>query len=343
MERRFLGRRSEQLPARRPERSTKPSQDSGLEISILGYGLMSLSQTYGVSEDAESLETIHAALDVGINFLDTAEIYGMGHNERLFAEVLEMRRNDIVVATKFGLELGDDGMRANGRPKNVRRAIEGSLKRLGIETIDLYYLHRLDPDVAIEETFGTMARLVGEGKVRALGLSEVNADTLRRASKEHPVAALQSEYSVFQRAPEAEVLETCRDLGITFVAFSPLGRGFLTGTLRSAEDLDARDLRRHSPQLAAENLDANLEVVDAFTALAREQEVEPGQLALAWALSQGVVPLFGTRRSERVRTNSMATKVKLDAALLARIDEIAPAGAITGSGIPEAMEKLKQK
>ena len=343
---------------------------SGPEISILAYGLMSLSHTYGPSEDAESLETIQAAIDEGITLLDTAEIYGMGHNERLFSRVLDKRRHEVVVATKFGLELGDGGMRANGRPKNVRRAIEGSLERLGIETVDLYYLHRLDPDVPIEETVGAMARLVDEGKVRFLGLSEVNADSLRRASKEHPIAALQSEYSVFQRAPEGHaegraeglsegnaeahgetdeqaaresVLDVCRELGTTFVAFSPLGRGLLTGTVRSAEALDERDMRRHSPQLDAENLEHNLSVVDAFTRLAAEREVEPGQLALAWALARDVVPLFGTRRAERVRANARAARIELDAALLERIEEIAPPGAIRGTGIPAAMEKLKQR
>lgn len=316
---------------------------SGPDISILAYGLMSLSQTYGASEDAESLETIHAALDAGINLLDTAEIYGMGHNERLFSQVLEKRRHEVVVATKFGLELGDGGMRANGRPENVRRAIEGSLERLGIETVDLYYLHRLDPDVAIEETVGAMARLVDEGKVRFLGLSEVNSETLRRAWREHPIAALQSEYSVFQRAPEESVLDTCRELDTTFVAFSPLGRGLLTGTLRRADELDDRDMRKHSPQLDAANLEHNLELVDAFTELATEQDVLPGQLALAWALAQGVVPLFGTRRAARVRENVEAARIEMDDALLARIEEIAPAGAIHGTGIPEAMEKLKQQ
>lgn len=314
---------------------------SGPEISILAYGLMSLSQTYGASEDAESLEAIHAALDAGINFLDTAEIYGMGHNERLFSKVLEKRRNEVVVASKFGLELGDDGMRANGRPANVRRAIEGSLERLGIDTVDLYYLHRLDPDVPIEETVGAMARLVDEGKVRFLGLSEVNSDTLRRAWREHPIAALQSEYSVFQRKPEAGVLDTCRELGTTFVAFSPLGRGLLTGTVRRAEALDERDMRRHSPQLDAANLEHNLALIDAFTRLAAEREVEPGQLALAWALAQDVVPLFGTRRAARIRANVRAAEIEMDETLLARIEEIAPAGAIRGSGLPEAMERLK--
>lgn len=316
---------------------------SGPDVSVIAYGLMSLSQTYGPSEDAESLRTIHAAIDAGINFLDTAEIYGRGHNERLLSEVLEARREELVVATKFGLETGDGEMTANGRPKNVRRAIEGSLERLGIDTIDLYYLHRLDPKVPIEETVGTMARLVDEGKVRQLGLSEVNSDTLRRASKEHPIAALQSEYSVFQRIPEEDVLATCRELDTTFVAFSPLGRGLLTGTVRSADELEARDLRRHSPQLAAENLEHNLAVVDAFCRLAREREVEPGQLALAWVLAQGVIPLFGTRRAARVRTNAQAARVEMNAALLERIEEIAPAGAILGTGIPEAMEKLKQR
>jgi aryl-alcohol dehydrogenase-like predicted oxidoreductase len=316
---------------------------SGIEISGLAYGLMSLSHTYGQSQDAEAIEAIHAALDAGIRLLDTAEVYGMGHNERLFAEVLEKRRDEVVVATKFGLEIGDGGMRANGRPENVRRAIEGSLERLGIDTVDLYYLHRLDPAVPIEETVGTMARLVDEGKVRALGLSEVNADTLRRAWQEYPIAALQSEYSVFQRIPEDGVLEACRELGTTFVAFSPLGRGLLTGTLRSAETLDERDMRRHSPQLEAEHLEHNLAVVDAFCELARAQELEPGQLALAWALAQDVVPLFGTRRPARVRSNARAARVEVDADLLARIEEIAPAGAILGTGIPEALEKLKQR
>ncbi len=316
---------------------------SGPDISVIGYGLMSLSQTYGPSEDAESLEAIHAAIDCGVNFLDTAEVYGTGHNERLFAEVLEKRRYEVIVATKFGLELGDEGMRANGRPENVRRAIEGSLDRLGIDTVDLYYLHRLDPEVPIEETVGTMARLVDEGKVRFLGLSEINSDTLRRASKEHPIAALQSEYSVFQRNPEESILETCRELETTFVAFSPLGRGLLTGTVRSAEDLGESDMRRHSPQLEAENLEHNLAVVDAFGQLARERDLEPGQLALAWVLAQDVVPLFGTRRAARVRSNAEAVRAELNAALLERIEDIAPAGAILGTGIPEAMEKLKQR
>ena len=316
---------------------------SGPDVSAIAFGLMSLSQTYGKSEDAESLETIHAAIDSGINFLDSAEIYGMGHNERLFAEVLEKRRDDVCVASKFGLEIGDGGMRANGRPENVRRSIEGSLERLGIETVDLYYLHRLDPNVPIEETVGTMARLVDEGKVRHLGLSEVNAETLRRAVQEHPIAALQSEYSVFQRIPEEDVLATCHELDITFVAFSPLGRGLLTGMVRSAESLDERDMRKHSPQLAAENIEQNLAVVDAFTELALEQDVEPGQLALAWVIAQGAVPLFGTRRAARVRTNVEAIRIEMNDTLLERIEEIAPAGAITGTGTPEALESMKQR
>jgi aryl-alcohol dehydrogenase-like predicted oxidoreductase len=316
---------------------------SGPDVSVIAYGLMSLSHTYGPSEDAESIETIQAAIDMGINFLDTAEVYGMGHNERPLSQVLATRRDDVVVATKFGLEYRDGEMRANGHPANVRRAIEGSLDRLGIDTVDLYYLHRLDPNVPIEETVGTMARLVDEGKVRQLGLSEVNSDTLQRASKEHPIAALQSEYSVFQRIPEDDVLATCVELETTFVAFSPLGRGLLTGTVRNAENLDERDMRRHSPQLEAANLEQNLAVIDTFTQVAREREVEPGQLAIAWALAQGVVPLFGTRRAARVRANAEALGVEMSAALLDRIEKIAPAGAITGSGLPEAMENLKQR
>ena len=316
---------------------------SDSEISVVAYGLMSLSQTYGRSDDDESLAAIHAALDIGINFLDTAEIYGMGHNERLLGQALEGRRGEAFVATKFGLEVDGGEMRANGRPHNVRRAIEGSLERLGIETIDLYYLHRLDPDVPIEETIGTMARLVEEGKVRFLGLSEVNSETLRRASKEYSISALQSEYSIFQRIPEEDVLDTCRELGITFVAFSPLGRGLLTGTVRSAKELDARDLRRHSPQLDATHIDQNLEVVDAFGRLAKEREITPGQLALAWALAQDVVPLFGTRRAARIRSNAESVGVDVDEVLLERIESIAPPGAIVGTGTPHAMEKLKQR
>ncbi|MBJ19519.1 MAG: aldo/keto reductase [bacterium] len=316
---------------------------SGPDISVVAYGLMGLSQTYGPSDDAESLDTIHAAIDAGINLLDTAEVYGMGHNERLFSEILQKRRHEVVVASKFGLEFADGAMRANGRPENARRAIEGSLDRLGIETVDLYYLHRLDPEVPIEETVGTMARFVDEGKVRHLGLSEVNSETLRRASKESPIAALQSEYSVFQRAPEDGVLETCQELGTTFVAFSPLGRGLLTGTLRNAEDLGERDMRRHSPQLEATNLEHNLVVVDSFVRLAKEHELEPSQLALAWVLEQGAVPLFGTRRAARVRANLEAIGTQMDRALLGRIEKIAPAGAIMGTGIPEAMEELKQR
>jgi aryl-alcohol dehydrogenase-like predicted oxidoreductase len=320
-----------------------PLGQSEIQVSKIAFGLMSLSQTYGESVDEESLDTIHTALDEGLTFLDTAEIYGMGHNERLLGQVLATRRDDAIVATKFGLELADGGMRANGRPENVRRAIEGSLDRLGIETVDLYYLHRADPDVPIEETVGSMARLVEEGKVRALGLSEVNADTLRRASGEHPIAALQSEFSIFQRHPEQEMLATCRELGTTFVAFSPIGRGLLTGTVRSAALLDERDMRRGSPQLDEENLSDNLAVVDAFVALAREQELEPGQLALAWVIARGALPLFGTRRAARVRENAAAAEVVLDEPLLERIEEIAPPGAIRGTGIPPALEALKQR
>ncbi len=316
---------------------------SDLEVSQLAFGLMSLSQTYGPSEDAESLETIHAAIDAGLDLLDTAEIYGIGHNERLFGQVLEKRRDEVIVATKFGLELGDGGMRANGRPENARRAIEGSLERLGIETVDLYYLHRADPDVPIEETVGSMGRLVDEGKVRTIGLSEVNAETLRRAAAEFPITALQSEYSVFHRLPEDDILETCRELGTTFVAFSPLGRGLLTGTVRAASDLDERDMRRHSPQLADGNVAANLAVIDAFVALAREREVEPGQLALVWVLAQDVVPLFGTRRAARVRENVAAAEVPMDQALLERLEEIAPRDAIQGTALLPAMEALKQR
>lgn len=316
---------------------------NGPEISTMGYGLMSLSHIYGPSEDEEALHAIHTAIDCGIDFLDTAEAYGFGHNEGLLGKVLETRRPEVVVATKTGLEIRDGALRANGRPENIRRAIESSLEKLGTDHVDLYYLHRLDPDVPIEESVGAMARLVDEGKVRQLGLSAIQPETLRRAHAEHPIAALQSEYSLFQRDPEAGVLETCRELGTTFVAYSPLGRGMLTGAIRGAEDLEDNDMRRQSPQLAPGNVEQNLDLIDALTAVAREQDLEPGQLALAWLLAQDVVPLFGTRRAERIRSNRDAAEVALDAAILARIDEIAPAGAVAGLGVPAAMDQLREK
>lgn len=318
---------------------------NGPEVSALGFGLMSLSSAYGPSDDAESLRTIHHALDLGIDFLDTAEAYGAGHNERLAARVLAERRRDVVLATKFGIGFEGGRMVADGRPENVRRAIDGSLARLGTDRVDLYYLHRKDPDVPIEETVGAMAELVAAGKVLHLGLSAVSADTLRRASAVHPIAALQSEYSLFTRDPEDGVLTACEELGIGFVAYCPLGRGILTGAVRSESDLAEADIRRVSPRLQGENLAHNVRLADGVVALAREIGVEPAQLALAWLLHQRdwIVPIFGTRRAARVASNAAAADVSLSAEHLARLDALVPRGAVVGAGLPETMAHLQER
>lgn len=318
---------------------------NGPEVSALGFGLMSLSSAYGPSDDAESLRTIHHALDLGIDFLDTAEAYGAGHNERLAARVLAERRRDVVLATKFGIGFEGGRMVADGRPENVRRAIDGSLARLGTDRVDLYYLHRKDPDVPIEETVGAMAELVAAGKVLHLGLSAVSADTLRRASAVHPIAALQSEYSLFTRDPEDGVLTACEELGIGFVAYCPLGRGILTGAVRSESDLAEADIRRVSPRLQGENLAHNVRLADGVVALAREIGVEPAQLALAWLLHQRdwIVPIFGTRRAARVASNAAAADVSLSAEHLARLEALVPRGAVVGAGLPETMAHLQER
>jgi aryl-alcohol dehydrogenase-like predicted oxidoreductase len=306
---------------------------------------MSLSSAYGPSDDAESIRTIHHAIDVGIDFLDTAEAYGAGHNERLAARVLAERRDEVVLATKFGIGFEGGRMVANGRPENVRRAIDGSLQRLGTDRVDLYYLHRRDPDVPIEETVGAMAELVSSGKVRHLGLSAVSADTLRRASAVHPIAAVQSEYSIFTRDPEAGVLDACDALGIGFVAYCPLGRGILTGTVRTEADLAEADIRRLSPRLQGENLAHNVRLAEAVVALAAELGITAGQLALAWLLHQRawIVPIFGTRRAARVEENAKAADVELSPSHLARLDELVPPGAVRGEGLPEFMSYLQER
>lgn len=317
---------------------------SGPEISAIGFGLMSLSSTYGPSEDEESVRAIHQALDLGIDLLDTAEIYGGGHNERLFSEVLKTRRSEVVLATKFGLEFSDGKMRANGRPENVRRAIDGSLERLGVDHVDLYYLHRKDPDVPIEDTVGTMADLVRAGKVKQLGLSAIAPATLKRAHAEHPIAAVQSEYSLFTREPEDGILDACQEVGAAFVAYSPLGRGMLTGAIRKQDDLEEQDLRRAAPRLQGENLEHNVALVERVCEIAVEKGVEPAQLALAWLLHRRdfIVPLFGTRRAARVASNAVAVGVSLEDADMARIEEAVPPGAVRGAGLPEFMENLAE-
>jgi aryl-alcohol dehydrogenase-like predicted oxidoreductase len=303
---------------------------------------MGMSDFYGQRDDEQSTRTIHRALDLGVTFFDTADMYGPYLNEELVGRALRDRRQEAVIATKFGImrDPNDPSKRGiNGRPEYVRQACEGSLRRLGTDHIDLYYQHRVDPNTPIEETVGAMAELVQEGKVRYLGLSEAAADTLRRASAVHPIAALQSEYSLWSRDPEDGVLAACRELGISLVAYSPLGRGFLTGQIQRFEDLDADDYRRNTPRFQGENFQRNLDVVTRIKELATQKNCTPGQLALAWVLAQGedIVPIPGTKRIEYLEENVGALDVQLSSDELAQIDEIAPRSAIAGMRYPEVM------
>jgi aryl-alcohol dehydrogenase-like predicted oxidoreductase len=313
---------------------------SSLVVSALGLGCMGMSEFYGPTNDRESTDTIRHAIDSGVTLLDTADMYGVGRNEELVGKAIEKHRHEVIVATKFGNVRGADGsfQGVSGRPEYVQGACEASLRRLGIATIDLYYQHRVDNAVPIEDTVGAMARLVEQGKVRYLGLSEAGADTIRRAFATHPIAALQTEYSLWTRDPEDEILALCRKLGIGFVPYSPLGRGFLTGQIKKPDDLASDDYRRNTPRFQGDNFKKNFEIVEGIKQIAAEKGCTPAQLALAWVLAQGsdIVPIPGTRRIKYLDENIGALGVKLSSSDLARINQIAPRGAAVGPRYHEA-------
>ena len=322
---------------------TRKLGNSGVDIPAIGFGCMGLSSVYGAAEEATSIGVIHRALELGVNFLDTADIYGAGGNEELVGRAIRGTREQVVLATKFGNRIRGSwadgkGYDIDGSPAYVKRAAEASLRRLGIETIDLYYQHRVDPRTPIEDTVGAMADLVKEGKVRFLGLSEAAPETIRRAHAVHPIAALQTEYSLWTRDPEDEVLPTCRELGIGFVAYSPLGRGFLTGRFRTVDDLPPDDYRRNTPRFQGDNFGKNLELVEKVEAIAKRKRCTPAQLALAWVLAQGedIVALFGTKRRKYLDENIRALEVELTLADLEEIDDVAPKGVAAGERYNEA-------
>lgn len=326
----------------------KPLGNEGLTASELGLGCMGMSEFYGERNDSESIKTIHKAFELGITFFDTADMYGPYLNEELVGKAIKDFRRNVTLATKFGIvrDVSNPNVRGtNGKPEYVKSSCQGSLKRLGTDVIDLYYLHRKDPDTPIEETVGAMAELVIQGKIRGIGLSEVNSDTLRKVHAVHPVTALQSEYSLWTRDPEDDILQTCKELGIAFVAYSPLGRGFLTGQFKNFEDFSENDYRRFSPRFQGENFNKNLELVEKIEEMARAKSCTASQLALAWVMAQGdfVFPIPGTKRIKYLEENINAVNVQLTQKDLQEIDAIAPKNVAAGLRYPETMMKSVEK